>query len=389
VLRTDRTNFQVSLSGANENPPVTGITPASGSLELFTVRNQDSTVAGGVAIFDANVRFPAGTNVTATHIHDGAAGTNGPVTIDSALSGRPILLSDGTGNLYRMVTVAPGPGLVTLNDLMVNPEKHYWNIHSTANPGGVVRAQVAEPLTGVPTITSMLNGALATSQAGVAPGGLLSLFGTNLAKVAGNTAGFNNIASLPTTLNGVTVTVGGVPAPLLYVAPTQINAQLPFGTTNGQSIVVTGANGVSTPVGAVSAAYAPAIFSDANGGLIYKAANGSRVSADNPAAAGDNILMLVTGLGQTSPALTTGQIVDREVRFDTQPMTVKIGSANAAVISSRAVPGFVGVYQVMATVPSGLAGTSAKLQVSGPFNPLSLFGAPNYSSSNAVDLAIK
>jgi uncharacterized protein (TIGR03437 family) len=235
----------------------------------------------------------------------------------------------------------------------------------------------------------MLNGALAASQPGVAPGGLISLFGSDLAKVTGNTAGFNNYSSLPTTLNGVTVTVGGTPAPLLYVAPNQINAQVPFEARNGQSIVVTGANGSSTPVGTVSAAYAPAIFSDANGGLVFKVANGSRVTAGNPAAAGDTLLFLLTGLGQTTPSLTAGLITPRDVRFETETVTVKMGGANAAVTSSRAVPGFTGVYQVMATVPAGLTGTTAKVQISAPFPPLAIFGAANYSASNTVDIAIK
>ena len=379
LLFTDKTEFQVTLSPAQEVPAVNSTASAPGNLQVYTVRNPDSTVAAGVVIFDANTRFPAGTNVAATHVHDGAAGANGPVTIDSSFKSSPVLLSDGTGNIYRVVTVAAGQQLASLNDLVVNPENHYWNIHSADSPGGLVRAQLGAPVTSNPKISFIEAAVLDPAQTMVAPGSLFSIFGSSLAKVAGNTSGFNNTDSLPNSLNGVSVTVGGRTAPLLYVGPGQINAQVPFDiTTVGQPIVVNGPNGASAVMGVGAGVFAPVIFTDNIGGLVFRVKDGSLIRPGNPAVAGDSLIVYATGLGQTTPALQTGKLVPATPAYVTAPVTVKIGGVNAAVTSSVASPGFAGLYQVTVTVPAGVTAGNASLQLQMGFFP-----------SNSVSVAVK
>jgi uncharacterized protein (TIGR03437 family) len=365
LLSTDRTDFQVSLTPANEVPAITGSTAiAAGDLQVFTVRNPDATVAAGVMIFDVNTQFPTGTSVGATHMHDGAAGANGPVTIDSALKSAPILLNDGTGNIYRVVTVAAGQSLASLNDLMINPELHYWNMHTADSPGGLVRAQLGLPVTLAPQITFIEAAVLDVTQMMVAPGSLFTIFGTNLAKVPGSTAGFNNNDTLPTSLNGVSVTVGGRPAPLLYVGPGQINAQAPVDiTTVGQPVVVNGINGTSAVAGVGATVYAPVIFADSVGGIAVKKSDNSLIRPTNPATAGDMLLVYATGMGQTTPSMQTGKLVPPSPAFTTAPVTVKIGGVNAPVVSSVALPGYAGLYQVTVMVPSGVTAGNASLQM--------------------------
>lgn len=388
VLNTDQTSFQVQPSGAQENPAV-NVNPAIGNIQIFTVRNADSSVAAGVVVFDGNVRFATGTNLASTHIHDALAGTNGPVTIDAALSATPVLIADGTGNFFRIATVSGGQALTSLNDLLINPEKHYWNIHTNLNPGGAVRGQLGTAVTTAPAIGTIQSAALSNGQVAVAPGGLVSIFGTSFAKVAGNTAGFNS-AVLPKSLNGVSVTVGGNAVPLLYVSPTQVNAQIPAeALSSGQPVIVTSTSGVSTAVNTPVSAYAPAIFSTTAGGPFVFKANGSLVTADNPAVAGDKLTIIATGLGQTSPALATGQVTPADQPYITAPVSAKIGGISAAVNSSVAIAGLAGVYQVSVTVPAGVTAGTAKLQFQMPSSGLALFGGPNYSASNSVDLAVK
>ncbi len=381
LLFTDRTDFQVGLNPTQEVPSnTTSTATAAGNMQVFSIRNPDASAAAGVVVFDANTAFPSGTTVTAMHMHDGAAGANGGVTIDSALKNSPILLNDGTGNIFRMVTVAPGQALTSLNDLLINPENHYWNIHSVDSPGGLVRAQLGQPVTTAPKVTYVEAAVLDPTQQMIAPGSLFSLFGTNLGKVPGSTAGFNGNTALPTTLNGVSVTVGGKSAPLLYVGPGQINAQAPVDiTTVGQPIIVTGTNGASAVVGVAGGAVAPVIFADNVGAIVFRASDNTLIRPANPAAAGDTLLIYATGLGLTNPALTTGQLVPPSPAFTTAaPVSVKIGGVSAPVSSSIAVPGFAGLYQVTATVPAGVASGAAKLQLQmGFFN------------SNAVNVAIR
>ena len=72
-----------------------------------------------------------------------------------------------------------------------------------------------------PKVSAVLNAA--SYSAVVAPGTWVAIFGTNLAPAP---AGAQTVP-LPTVLGGVSVTVGGVPAPLLYASATQVNALIP------------------------------------------------------------------------------------------------------------------------------------------------------------------
>jgi hypothetical protein len=90
--------------------------------------------------------------------------------------------------------------------------------------------------------------------ASVAPGTLVAINGTNLSGLTVNAD--MSQQKLPTTLGGVTVYFNGIAAPLLYVSPSQINAQIPWELTNTTSInayVVSNINGSMTFTSAVAA----------------------------------------------------------------------------------------------------------------------------------------
>jgi uncharacterized protein (TIGR03437 family) len=77
-------------------------------------------------------------------------------------------------------------------------------------------------------VTAVVSGANLSggaSTASIAPGSLVTFTGTNL---AAQTATANLNAQLPLSLGGAEVYFNGVRSPLLYVSPTQVNAQLPF-----------------------------------------------------------------------------------------------------------------------------------------------------------------
>jgi len=108
----------VALSGANEVPAVT--TPATGSATV-TIR-PDHTVSVKVAA--------TGMTATASHIHQGAAGANGPVIVPFTKTG------DNT-------FVAPDGAKLT--DAQYDAYKAgnlYVNVHSAAHPGGEIRGQL-------------------------------------------------------------------------------------------------------------------------------------------------------------------------------------------------------------------------------------------------------
>jgi len=352
---TDTMRFPVTMLPSNEVPPVAIDASGPARVGVHTVRYEDGSVQAGVVVFDVDYRFPGAVEFTGLHIHNGAAGTNGPVIINTGLSAASSVKSEtGFGNIFRSVIVADAAGLDTLNSLVANPEKHYVNLHTTVNPAGVIRSQLAAADTAAPVVNAMIAANLDKNATTVAPGGLVSIFGTNLAKVTVDLSGWQGQA-LPDLLNGVAVAVGGARARLLYVSPGQVNAALAMETPAGQQLLsLNNGNAPSAPVPVTVAQAAPAIFFGPAGALALKNADFSLVGADNPAHAGDVVLLYATGFGQTTPALGTGVLAPASPLSNTVPATVTIGGKNADVVYSIAAPGFAGLYQVAVRVPAGL-----------------------------------
>ncbi len=380
LRNTDKMDFQVTMSPANETPPITGTTASAlAKISLYSIRNADGTTAAGTAIFDVNYRgFPAGTTFTGLHIHDGAAGVSGPVTINTGLSGATPVVSDtGSGNIYRTVTVSASAPLATLVSISRNPESAYVNLHTTVYPGGLVRSQLAAANTTVPSIGAVTSNP-DTKTTNIAPGEIISIYGQNLAKYQSDLSGTSDLKSLPNGLNGVAVTIGGKAAPLYFVSPFQINAQVPFDVALGtQPVVVTNSNGTSTVSNITVVQAAPAIYFDlnTNAGAILKNSDYSLVNSSNPATANDILLIYLTGLGQTTTALQTGSL--GSMIYATGPVSVTIGGQNAPVIYSVSSPGFAGLYQIAVRVPAGVTGTVPVVVTAGP------------NKSNSVNLVVR
>jgi hypothetical protein len=74
------------------------------------------------------------------HVHQAAAGVNGPVVIDSGLSPTsPVTLTGGAAMFTRTgLTVSP----TTAQGIINNPAGFYFNVHTPLNQGGAVRGQL-------------------------------------------------------------------------------------------------------------------------------------------------------------------------------------------------------------------------------------------------------
>lgn len=370
-------NFQVNMLPSNETPPISGLAAnGQASVSIATINGNDGSVIGGFAIFDVNYRFPTSVTFTGLHIHDGAAGIAGPVRINTGVASLAST-ADGFGNAFFIVPPQTSAAAVaTLNSVINSPENQYVNMHTTDNPGGAIRAQLSAAVTTPGTIGGTVSAVLDPSVTTLAPLGLASSFGTNLAKLTADGGGGNG---LPDSLAGATVEVGGRIGRLLYVSPGQINFQVPGNVATGsQTLVVNNGNADSAPQTITVAAAAPGIFFSAAGGAVLKS-DYSAVSATNPAAAGDVLLIYSTGLGQTTPPLSAGDLTPTGITlYRTVPVTVTVGGQNAAVLYSVAAPGFAGLYQTAVTMPAGIAAGTAKVVLS--------VGAVN---SNAVNIATK
>jgi uncharacterized protein (TIGR03437 family) len=334
---TDRATFPLPLGTGPLN------------LSVYTLRNEDGSVAAATMLCDLSLRFGGPTQILGLWLHDGGATHDGPASIKLT----PDFSSDtGFGNYYAWT--APILQRNTVQDLLNNPESHYVALHTFDALSGASRAQLGvAPPTAV--ITAALAANLDKTATTLVPGGLATIFGTALNQVPDDLSGWRG-AQIPTVLNGAHVSISGLPAPLIYVSPNQINLQVPLDVPTGmQTLTVDNGNGPSTAYSINVAAAAPAIFFSPVPAVL-KNANFSLVSSTNPAHAGDVLLVYLTGLGQTSPALTTGRIVPSTTLPNTRPVTATIGGHNATVVYSAASPGFTGLYQVAVTVPSGISG---------------------------------
>lgn len=207
------------------------------------------------------------------------------------------------------------------------------------------------------TITRVSGGIGATGTTNVAPGGIVSIAGSNLAQTTA-TYGSATGSMLPTSLGGTQVTIGGRTAPLFSVSPTLLVAQVPFEVPAGQqSVQVTTGTTTSAAFPITVLAAAPILFSDGSGGLALKASDYSIIGAANPIASGELLLLYATGLGQTTPAMQTGVPPGTAPLFNTVPVTVTFGSQTAEPLYSVAAPGFPGLYQIAVRPPGTVPGT--------------------------------
>jgi hypothetical protein len=114
------------------------------------VSNADANAFGNVTVtldttantarFDVSVNGVASPVLILSHIHEGAAGVNGPIRVDSGISpGSPITITNGSATFTRSnLAVATD----VRDRILANPAGFYFNVHSSLNPGGVVRGQL-------------------------------------------------------------------------------------------------------------------------------------------------------------------------------------------------------------------------------------------------------
>ena len=221
------------------------------------------------------------------------------------------------------------------------------------SPGGIVNA------------ASLAGGA-------VAPGELVSIFGTDFGPPGLDVATVSN-NQLATSLNNVIVDFNGIRAVIAARTPNQINAFVPpelaLLRLDAVSVVV---DVDHTKSAAVTVPLAPSAFglstADASGsgqGAILNQ-DGSYNSANNPAAPGSVVTLFGTGEGALdSPTWDGALVITQPFPKPVQPVSVTIGGEEAPILYAGEAPLLpVGVLQINAQVPSGVASGSLPVVVS-------------------------
>jgi len=323
----------------------------------------------------------AGTGTKRGYMGDGGLATaallNVPLGVAADASGN-IFIADSFNNVVRVVggfgyinTIAGnntagfsgdgGPGTsAQLNKpwgLLVDPNA---NVLFVDNLNHRVRKLVTtNPL--VPGPNSVVNAA-SFVHGGVVPGGMATLFGSNLT----TSTGINLASGLPLKTDFLTTSVefaGKYEAPIFAVdnvnGTQQINFQVPWEIASLPTVLLqVSTNGVSSlPVEVPVLAAQPGVIAYNVGGVSYGVVlHSSFALADtaNPAALGETLTVYCVDLGAVSPALADGA-PGTGAEITVAVPTATIGGANAPVSFHGTAPGFVALYQVNVTVPTGLS----------------------------------
>jgi uncharacterized protein (TIGR03437 family) len=316
-------------------------------------------------------------------VNDFAAPTSWPTPLEIQLSN-----DCGTAVTNAQIVASFSNGDPPLALTMENPTSGLYSATWTPRTTGsqvVVTATATAP--GFVAATTRISGAVApnvapvlnqngtldafaiAAQPGVpiAPGSIVQIYGSGLAAqtIAGSTL------PLLTNLGGTSVIIGGIEAPLYFVSPGQVNAQVPFELTAGQTYeVIVNANGaLTTPQTIQSAAVTPGIAEYPSGYAIAQhVADSSLITDASPAKPGEYVVVYLAGMGPTTVPVASGAVSPTDpLAQTTDAPTITLNSEAVTVIAfSGLTPTLAGLYQIDLQVPADAPNGDLTLVVNQP-----------------------
>ncbi len=344
---------------------------ASGVQPANKVQNVTVSVVANASTPTLSVLWPASAQVNSGALTVTIRGTNFYSGSVAKLVGVAAPLVTTVLSPSALMALIPQSSLSaagTLNVFVTNPA-----------PGGD-SLPVAFVVSAAPVVQAIVSSASYAGGA-VSPGELVTLYGANIGPgVAASMTDADNDGVVDMSLNGVSVSIDGQSAPLLYVSVNQILCQVPYTATIGAAKTVIVTSGSTNALGQVDiAATAPGVFTlDSSGmgqaaALNYNSTSGQYTlnQSNNPAKVGDIVVLYATGEGDYATAITirTGLIVPATLNPLPQvaPLpVVTIGGATATVLYAGPLVGSImGLLQINVTVPAGsTTGTAVPVTVS-------------------------
>jgi uncharacterized protein (TIGR03437 family) len=360
VSRKDFTTLSGAYAASSYDSYVVGSTLLNGSLVPAGVLETASGAPSGFAFVDQGGLRTTASSLSAPGIIERFDATQSSATgkptrlVEAPLLPTAASTSGGTGSAGGVFPTdsgsGTGAGMSFLRSLA--PLYDRSAVISLTVSGFTVLPWNYDAAVAPPKITSVVNAA--DGKLPVAPGGLISVYGQQMAPV--NIA--TNEIPLPTALGESCLTVNGVAVPVLFVSSQQINGQLPFNVDGNAQMTLRTPGGISDNFNFSILSAAPSVFHTGAAGpetglaTITRADNGEYVTPTNPVHPGDSIVIWATGLGRTSPAIDSGMPAPSDPLPSAviQP-TVMLGGVALDVQYAGLVPGAVGLYQINATVP--------------------------------------
>jgi sugar lactone lactonase YvrE len=297
---SDAYNRRITVYSMGDNTiPYAGV---RNSASLDIVARGRVTLTGGIQAGDSikiNIGGTTTTDSTGASTVTGGADYTYSVTKDDTLN---TIVTKLTAVMTAANSGAGDPNVYATPDLQTNDVLLTSRVSGADGNKITVTATVTAAsgqttalLVATTSGTTLSGGGDAAS---IAPGSIVSILGTNLSSQilsADPTA-----TSLPTKLGGTQVYFNGIPAPLMYVSDTKINAQVPWelGDTTSINAYVRaerpdGSVSVTTPVAVTIVVANPGIYAQPNTvpsvGVVYHASSSATgiVSVDGTPSAGN------------------------------------------------------------------------------------------------------
>lgn len=336
----------VESANATATAKVLGCTPASLVMTYTGLTNEFSTPAS----------WP-GAIVIALADNCGGAVTNGDVVASFSNGDAPIQLSlsDPVSGSYSATWVPQHSG----SQVSINAQATATGLApATASLIGTVAPNLAPVI----NKNGIVNGLNPQVGAALAPGTIVQIYGSGLAASAATPSQ----VPLPTTIQGTSVLIGGLPAPLYYISDSQINAQIPFELAPGHEypVIVTAGSSYTVPQTIELAPLAPGVARLPDGSVIAQHSDFTLVTDSSPAQPGEYLVAYLVGMG-----LTDVQVPDGSASPSSPLASVAV--APGVTLNGEAVhvafagltPGGVGLYQINFQVPADAASGDLVLQV--------------------------
>ena len=343
LVGTDAT-FAYNGSG-NMQPAACSVSTLSGSWPFSATGSSLSGAAvNGVADVLGLLTFDGQGNATgnwttSSNTATTTITTTGTYSVTSACLGT-ITLADSANNKYAFSVSVFGAFANNFLFAASNPASIFT---------GTGRAAFVNPGLAVTNAASFASGATPA-------GSVFTVFGSGLAT---GQAQPSNIP-LPTTALTTTVTVNGEAAPLFYVSPTQINAQMPEDIQPGlATVIVKNGNSTSNSVAVtVPATGTPGIVVYGQNRAVVVNQNSSVNSTTAPAKVGDVVVAYFTGGGPVTASgkLVTGAPTPSGLSPVSGSSSITVGGVTATSAYIGLTPGGIGLYQANFTIPKVAAG---------------------------------
>jgi len=248
-----------------------------------------------------------------------------------------------------------------------------------ATPEDLTVPSTAPSYTAASVVQAATQQAATQTGAALAPNTIATIYGKNLAYSTRTATAADLVgAQLPTSLDGVTVFVYGIPCGLFYISPGQINFLVPYQVTVASATLQVLRQGVVGPPVTIPLALTSPAFFEWNGNqAIAVHADGTLISAAAPARGGEVIVLFAAGLGRTSPDLVPDKVpaAAATILYASQLQILLNGGALApgSVQYAGVTPGFAGLYQINLKLPDVLpANPQIQVTIGAQSSPLAV-----------------